>query len=228
MIQPPATTAAHNGSSVPPRQVVAGPAARVLHGWDKAGCNLAVWQRRLPAGLATMAVALRASLGQPLIVSGPRERIASLVAEALADRVGGAFLPIARDVGRLAAVFAATVAETHLRATIEAVAHDQCRYFHVDRVTCRLITTYAGPGTVWVENRGARRDALGSGDNAAIAPDPQAVHALAAGWVAILRGDGPANRGNGLVHRSPPVEAVGARRLVARIDPIDCAESGDP
>lgn len=78
-------------------------------------------------------------------------------------------------------------------------------------LAARLITTYAGAGTEWVDDRFARRDLLGhayrgDGDpNDAIVPDPARIQRLRAGDVGIFKGDAwPGREGRGCVHRSPP------------------------
>lgn len=73
-----------------------------------------------------------------------------------------------------------------------------CPGWHVDKVTLRLVLTYAGAGTdVWVEE-------------GAFSVDPFDV--------VVLKGEAfPGNAGRGVVHRSPPGDAP---RLVLTIDAL--------
>jgi hypothetical protein len=123
---------------------------------------------------------------------------------------------VATLVGRF---FALSRAET-VRAELAVVAHDKCRKFHADYVGLRLLCTYAGPGTEWVEEAAVDRAAL---DHAEVCVDTcnarvvrgALVHRCAPFDVLVLKGHHwPGNDGFGAVHRSPPVEAAGARRLV--------------
>jgi hypothetical protein len=38
-----------------------------------------------------------------------------------------------------------------------------CPRFHVDKVPCRMVTTFSGPGTQWLEHNQVNRDKLGHG-----------------------------------------------------------------
>lgn len=99
------------------------------------------------------------------------------------------------------------------------IASDQCRKFHVDYLRYRLITTYVGPGTEWLPNAEVNRHVLGDPPedadeaNARIIACPTAVQRAIAGDVLLMKGARHAH-GLGLVHRSPPVEDRGARRIV--------------
>lgn len=115
-------------------------------------------------------------------------------------------------------------AET-LRASLASVDTNKCRKFHCDYKTLRLVCTYAGPGAEWVDDAEADRGAMGHAEacfdtaNARIVRRGSSVRRAAAGDVVILKGelfDG--NAGRGAVHRSPPIEATGERRIVLTLD----------
>lgn len=119
---------------------------------------------------------------------------------------------LAADIADLAARFARIMEGDRVAIRLEVVETDACRRFHADYVTARLICTYAGPGTQWLDADAA--DALAAG----AAPDTLTIRQLDAGDVAIFKGrlwapDAPA------IHRSPPIEGSGIRRLVLVIDP---------
>lgn len=105
--------------------------------------------------------------------------------------------------------------------TFGIVATDQCRKFHVDYVALRLVTTLHGPGTEWLPEAGAERAALNRLDedveraNREIVKDPSLVRRCASGDWLFMKGEGwPGQAGAGAVHRSPPIERTGERRLV--------------
>ncbi len=89
-----------------------------------------------------------------------------------------------------------------------------CPKFHVDRVPCRLICTYAGATTQWHTNDQVQRF-----ENGTLEPFSHAEpRTLKLGDVALLKGEAwEGNEGRGLVHRSPQA-ADNARRLVLTLD----------
>nr|WP_241664469.1 DUF1826 domain-containing protein [Ningiella ruwaisensis] len=102
-----------------------------------------------------------------------------------------------------------------------------CPRFHIDRVPCRLITTFCGKGTQWLAHDKVNRVKLGAGS--AGLPDEISglynkqsdIQQLSTGDVALLKGElWEGNEGGALVHRSPPLEAE-ERRLVMTLDIIN-------
>lgn len=89
-----------------------------------------------------------------------------------------------------------------------------CPKFHVDRVPCRLISTYAGVATQWHSCEQVQRF-----DNGTLEPFPDATpYNLCTGDVALLKGEAwDGNEGKGLVHRSPSA-SEDTRRLVLTLD----------
>jgi len=114
-----------------------------------------------------------------------------------------------------------------VRVRLERVAGAGCRYFHVDYVALRLLTTYAGAGTEWAPSSRVDRRALGrarpgastAAVNRAIVKHAGDVRVVPTGWVAVTKGEGfPGNAGHGLVHRSPPIRGEEEARLCLAID----------
>ena len=140
---------------------------------------------------------LPASLGPRLVEAGYTE------ADAAA---------LTADIVDLAATFTDIMDTDRVAIRLEVVETDACRRFHADYVTARLICTYVGPGTQWLDTRDAAALAAGA--------DPQTltIRQIGTGDVAIFKGrlwspDAPA------VHRSPPIAGTGARRLMLVMDP---------
>ena len=95
-----------------------------------------------------------------------------------------------------------------LRLTL--LNHPMCPKFHIDNVPCRLVTTFAGPGTEWLPNGLVDRNKLGkasagySDKESGIYRDSIDIQQMDSGDVALLKGEGWFNnQGGGLVHRSP-------------------------
>ena len=116
------------------------------------------------------------------------------------------------DVAMLANRFADVMELTAVDVRLEHVTNNACKKFHGDYVTARLICTYVGPGTQWLDGKDAADCDCG---------EPHDFHQMATGDVAILKGrlwseNYPA------IHRSPPIEASGQERLVLVINaPVD-------
>ena len=185
--------------------------------------TVAILERSLPsdvAGAMAHPARLRHFAGVRLETTAKRAR--AELPRALADAgLGGVSArdALVRDVARLGAVFAGITGAATLRVRLEPVPGDGCKYFHADSVGIRLLCTYRGPGTWWLPDDAVERAALGGGDNAAIVRDPARIQVLAAGQVALLKGDAwPGNRGRGAVHRSPPADRGAGPRLLLSID----------
>jgi hypothetical protein len=182
--------------------------------------NLAVWQRRLPAQIEDFAAALLAqgkSLAQSMTLelatpdSAPN--LDGLVAQ-YADLPGqAAFLA---DVAWLVRAYACLLDAERIGLRLRVLDKAMCPRFHVDHVPLRLITSYAGVGSQWLEEGGMPRARLG--DGSAEPQDAAAIRQLQAGQVALAKGEKwQGNEGRGLIHRSPQPPA-GERRLLLTLD----------
>jgi hypothetical protein len=102
---------------------------------------------------------------------------------------------------------------------LETLRDDGCRRFHVDLCRLRLLCTYRGPGTEWLDHDQVDRHALISHQpNEAILRQGQ-PNRLAPFQVAVLKGERfPGNAGRGLVHRSPPIAGTNTVRVLLCID----------
>lgn len=119
-----------------------------------------------------------------------------------------AFLPDApgrealeADVAALGELYADLVGCPRIGVRLEVLDRAMCPLFHSDRVALRLLCTYRGPGTRWL-------DALGRIDEAAPFD------------VALLKGDDWPARGGGVRHRSPEVAPHEAPRVLLAIDAV--------
>ncbi len=112
---------------------------------------------------------------------------------------------LANDIENLAHRFAQILAIPRVFLRIEWVRDDACRKFHCDVVKARLICTYRGPGT----ELGPAREG-GSPARIDTAPTGSAILLKGKLW--------PGMRNVSVLHRSPPIEATGASRLVVVIN----------
>jgi hypothetical protein len=102
---------------------------------------------------------------------------------------------------------------------LETTDQDGCPRFHTDRTHLRLLCTYLGPGTEWLRNDQADREAQLAG-----APNSEILltykpSQLRRFWVGLLKGSAfPGNSRNGLIHRSPPSQGPGVNRVLFCLD----------
>lgn len=99
-----------------------------------------------------------------------------------------------------------------------------CPKFHVDKVPCRLVTTYQGMATQWLPHELVDQTKLGWGCNGL--PDSESglyqsesdIQQLDCGDVALIKGTlWKGNENAGLVHRSPGLIA-NEKRLILTLD----------
>ncbi len=133
---------------------------------------------------------------------------------------------LAEDMQKLTNLFAEISGRDHLRLRFERVEDDGCALFHVDTLPMRMLCTYTGPGTQWLEEDNVRRDQLGSRGrgiqqaNAAIVMNPEKIHTVPSWHVLVFKGRLWEGHGfsDGLVHRSAPVRHSTDYRLRLTID----------
>ena len=113
---------------------------------------------------------------------------------------------------------------SRLGLRFEKIDKAMCPRFHTDRLVCRLVSTFHGVGTQWLDEDNADRSKLGTGS--AGLPDNQSgvylnereIHSATAGDVLLLKGHGwPGSPVPGIIHRSPLAEP-GSPRLLLTLD----------
>ncbi len=121
---------------------------------------------------------------------------------------------IAADIAALAASFAAIMDLSHVVIRLERVIGDACKRWHADYVSVRLICTYCGSGTQWIER------AVQSPD----APPVETPRSLDTGAVGLFKGRILAGE-QAIIHRSPPIAGSGEERLLLVLDGPPPAET---
>ena len=127
--------------------------------------------------------------------------------------------PFWEDVYQLADDFIATAGAKQATLHLRVIDNNACSKFHVDGYSLRLFTSYIGQGTEWLPESATNRDGLGK-TNELIVKEAAAVRQMDAQEVGILKGEVPNERRyvKGIVHRSPPIEATGSKRIILRVD----------
>lgn len=88
-----------------------------------------------------------------------------------------------------------------------------CPRFHTDKVPCRLITTYTGKGTEWLDRQINDPSILDVCNDEYLYPD--SIQKLGEGDIALLKGDKwPEKNSLGVIHRSPALSDNEMRLLL--------------
>lgn len=199
-------------ASLPPHAVRADE-PEGLFAIDAPHVNLVLLPRQLPAPLTQW---LEALLADEAVENFELARESSPAGEACdyfdiylpKDSAGLALLQA--QVREVVALFADVFDAQALGLRLRLTDTPMCPFFHVDKVLCRLITTWAGPTTQWLAEAEVDRAALTKAQ-----PD-EAVRALEVGELGFFKGTlWPPGQVLPCVHRSPPSSQ---RRLVMTLD----------
>ncbi len=185
-------------------------AAEGLAAIGNPGMEFVIWRRALPRRLQTWLERMDASCLPDLRVLVRPGDLRGAVEPHLDDcgmPPGDLRDLLLGDLDDLVSAFARIIQSDLVDVRLERVSHDACWKFHRDYVEARLLTTYRGPATEWVQPTDAGR-ALREQKSYKGPLERLQVHD-----VAIFKGNrtGP---GSGIVHRSPPVAGTGCTRLL--------------
>lgn len=108
--------------------------------------------------------------------------------------------PLAADIAAVARSFLAQFDAESASLRIEVVTTDTCPKFHCDNIRVRVVTTYHGPGTEYVDTA---------------APDD--IRGAPTGALLLLKGHKHPTHADAVLHRSPMVPA-GEKRLCVVLD----------
>ncbi len=186
--------------------------------------NIAIWQR-------TTSERLEGAV-ENFLTANPRFETAKTVSPESAhgevDEATGGIAPseLADNVAELVDMFCYLFGLQRAGLRLATLNHAMCPRFHVDRVPCRLVTTYHGVATEWLLHQAVDRSKLGPGSNgqsdldSGLFTNQSDIQRLTCGDVALLKGElWTGNEGAGLVHRSPAVPA-GENRLLLTLDVV--------
>jgi len=132
---------------------------------------------------------------------------------------------IKADVARLLELYEDLLGCSAMGVRLELNTRAMCPRFHVDQVGFRLLCTYCGPGTEWLSDLTADRAKLGGGaarlsdDVSGLVRDAAGIGQCAPLDLVLPKGCvWPGNERRGTIHRSPPVPARVAPRVLFAID----------
>lgn len=190
----------------------------VLGRITRRGVDLCLWERTLAPDLAAWldAVVERTRVAfeerGTRLERRPWERaVAPLPPHPCRDRLED-------DLEGLTRRYVDLLGDVPLRVQLSTIDSRKCPRFHVDAVGVRLLCTYAGAGTEWLEESALDRERLRTcpADEAPVMPGGR-VRQSGRFDVTVMKGTAwPGNARFGAVHRSPAV--VGPPRLVFTLD----------
>lgn len=173
-------------------------------------CNLAIWHRTAFADFAPLVGGEPQDLRFVGTPGGLADRLPRELASAGFGGVPQLHSVLAEDAAQLARLFCAAMDIATFELRLEVVRTDSCRRFHADYVSARLITTYVGEGTDWLDDADAERISAGA--------EPQRINRLAAFDVGLFKGKLATERP--AIHRSPPIAGTaGGARLLLVLNP---------
>lgn len=159
--------------------------------------QIAIW-RRPPIEAVVQYLATLSAYS----VSGTRQILAPDMLpdlRALPEGVGKDAM--ASDLRMLADMLMALTDASAIGLRVEAMKSAMCPKFHTDQVGIRLLCTYQGPGTEWIED--------------------DDVHSVPTFAVALLKGSRwPGNQANGALHRSVAPASDASPRILVAADAI--------
>lgn len=199
---------------------------KVLSDIYREDTNIVIWQRDLSHELtAAVSEFLQTNATKATVLAVSPESTHDVLKDAFGD--SDALTTLSDDIALLVDMFCCLfdLKQAGLRLTI--LDRAMCPRFHIDRIPCRLVTTYQGIATQWLDHAVVDRTKLGAGnqgqsdEQSGLFNNQQDINRLTEGDVALLKGEHwDETEGAGLVHRSPPVVA-GERRLLLTLDFIN-------
>ncbi|ASM50559.1 hypothetical protein PESP_a2615 [Pseudoalteromonas espejiana DSM 9414] len=189
--------------------------------------NIVVWQRDLENTLTeAVNTLINANALKPLeLAISPDDAFDQLI-KALkpAEQNYNEAKTLCEDIALLVEMFCCLFDLKRAGLRLKVLDKPMCPRFHVDKIPCRLVTTYQGVATQWLNHSDVERSKLGAGNLGK--PDEESglfkslnnINQLKQGDVALLKGEyWDENEGAGLVHRSPAV-AANEQRLLLTLD----------
>lgn len=168
---------------------------------------------------------------QELVEEHPAFQLRSVIKNENADQSLQSLLPelegkskFVQDLALLLDMYSCLFDLEEVGLRLQVLDRAMCPRFHTDKLGCRLVSTYKGPGSEWLPNHVLDRSKLGAGnmglsdDLSGLYSNDDCIQQVTEGDVVLLKGDGwYGNEGLGAVHRSPAVEQT-EKRIVVTMD----------
>ena len=184
--------------------------------------NIVIWQRELSDTLKNSVDSfLKSKPTFAATMTATPESVFESVSKSLNDTNQ---LELCENIAELVDMFCLLFELKQVGLRLAVLDGAMCPRFHVDKVPCRLLTTFQGIATEWLPNDSVNREKLGGGssgeldEHSGLYENPHNIQRLSSGDVALLKGESwEGNENAGLVHRSPAL-TEGERRLLLTLD----------
>ena len=189
----------------------------VLSDIYKEEINIAIWRRQKQFSVKEF-LALNPTFQKEMILT-PEDAL-SRIKESFDNNM----TEVSEDIAELVDMFCYLFELKQAGMRLKVLDRAMCPKFHVDKVPCRLVTTYQGIATQWLPHELVDQTKLGWGCNGL--PDSESglyqseidIQQLDCSDVALIKGTlWEGNENAGLVHRSPELIA-NEKRLILTLD----------
>ena len=185
--------------------------------------NISIWQRQLNRFI--MSAAEYIFYNKPNLTFSKLIQVREIKNILFYEFGESNYIPyLVKDISKLVNSFCNLFDLKYVWLRIDSIDHPMCPRFHVDKVKCRLITTYLGPSMEFLPHHLVDRSKLGIGNQgksdstSGLYKKNTDIKRLDPGYVALLKGtEWPGNKKGAIVHRSPKSECS-YKRLYLRID----------
>ncbi len=185
--------------------------------------NIVVWQRNLTAALQHAVSGIIDANHSLEVKTSVKPQEALLTTAKELGSTAGAYL-LGENIAEIVDMFCCLFDLKKAGLRLALLDKAMCPRFHVDRVPCRLVTTYGGAATEWLPNDIVDRSKLGTAnlktpdDQTGLFNSSKDICYLSEGDVSLLKGElWQGNEGAGLIHRSPHL-SKGQKRLFVSLD----------
>ncbi|MDN5101453.1 DUF1826 domain-containing protein [Aliarcobacter butzleri] len=189
----------------------------VLSDIYKEEINIAIWQRQKQFSVKEF-LALNPTFKKEMILT-PQDAYSG-VSESFNNNMS----EVSEDIALLVDMFCYLFELKQVGMRLKVLDKAMCPKFHVDKVPCRLVTTYQGTATEWLPHELVDQTKLGWGCNgladceSGLYKSESDIQQLNCGDVALIKGTlWEGNENAGLVHRSPELIA-NEKRLILTLD----------
>ena len=189
------------------------------------GVQVVRWQR--PENFAISAY-LQQALASNLFSNGFRTVIAAgkaLTTDFLPDFSGRK--AIIDDILLISNIYSDLLGCNEIAVRLEILNGAMCPRFHVDRTGIRLVCTYLGNGTEWIDDRWVNRSKPGSSsagfpdETSGLFDSRTVIEAAAQFDITLFKGLlWQGNAGRGAIHRSPTAMSANGSRILLVMDAI--------
>ena len=207
---------------VPSSHIAVGRHKEILAKVTEESINLSVWQRNEVEFLDSITEIMESDFCSTKFSYHYKQDlhlVGAILDEDLNLKSNSAFL-FYQDIMNLVLHMQNICNAKELGIMLEVLCTDNCKYFHTDKLHYRLIQTYFGPGSIYLNNENVNRSGLSQQDNSKVIIRENEELRIPIFSPAIMKGE-KAAKNFALVHRSPAIAAHNFERLVLRIDLIE-------